>query len=180
MKRLKVFVRCQSLFQLSPWFFFLPSAVSSFSLFTANSLPLLQLPSSSIVLILSHYQSLPLSTSFTLGTNFSMLFLHLMDPICTHLINQMMCFFCCSLPTHLFPFICPWCAYSVSHIHVMYYVQHLHNRTHPRSHTDQPQCNAYHGCSSFLFGPKKRSHKLIYHNTFSHTYTHKTLNKNAL
>lgn len=99
-KRLKVFVRCQSLFQLSPWFFFLPSAVSSFSLFTANSLPLLQLPSSSIVLILSHYQSLPLSTSFTLGTNFSMFFLHLIDPNCTHLINQMMCFFCCSLPAH--------------------------------------------------------------------------------
>lgn len=115
------------------------NAVTGFSLFTANSLPLLQLSSLPSLFALSLCQSFDLF-QFLSATTFSrfsiVFFLHVINPICTRLRNQMVCFFCSSLPaTPLFPFICPWCAYSASHIHVLYYVQHQHCHTRPHSVT---------------------------------------------
>lgn len=165
------------------------NAVTGFSLFTANSLPLLQLSSLPSLFSRPLYQSFSLfqflsGSSATTFSCFAMvLFLHVIDPLCSRLINQMMCFFCSSLPaTPLFPFICPWCAYSVSHIHVLYYVQHLHCHTCPHTvthtliaHTNQ---NAARSCSSFCLG-LKNAHTSRLTAIPSHTPTHtlKTLIK---
>lgn len=80
------------------------NAVTGFSLFTANSLPLLQLSSLPSLFSRPLYQSLSLfqflsgSSANTFSCSSIVLFLHVIDPICSRLINQMMCFFCSSLP----------------------------------------------------------------------------------
>lgn len=83
-----------------------------------------------------------------------------------------MCFFCsCFLPTHLCSFICPRRAYSVSHIHVLYYVQHLHCHARPHTvthtHTDH---SAAHSCSSFSLA-LKNAHTSRFAAEASHTPT---------
>ncbi len=127
-----------------------------------------------LCLCLFQFLSDSFATTFSL---FSIIFfLHLINPICTRLINQMMCFFCSWLPAHpplpfhlslvciqCFPHTCPvLCATPTS----------SRTPTHCHTHTHRPQCSAHHSCSSFCLALKKCSHKLIYHNTFSHTYTH--------
>lgn len=117
-------------------------------------------------------------------SSFSIFFsLHRMNPICTRLINQMMCFFCSSLPAHppphfhlslvciqCFPHSCPVLCATPTPSRTP---THCHTNTHTHTDTHAPttvQCTSQ--LLQFSLGPEECSHKPIYHNIISHTYTH--------
>lgn len=171
------------------------SAVTAFSLFTANSLPLLHLSLSVIVLCLSPPSlSLPVSVVFSqfllLGplsppSPSSLFLLRLIGPICTHLINQMVRFFCCSLPAHPpFPFhLSLVCIQCFPHRRPVLWATPTpsrtptHSQTHTHAHSRRPQCSAYQSCSSFCLA-LKNVHTSWFTTRASHTP--KTLNKRML
>lgn len=186
-KRLKVFLRCQSLFQLGLWF--------SFTRCTTR-LPLLivycYLPSATAV-IFSSFIVLSINLSISLHLSFSVrLFLHTFSFFLHRLFpasdqpnlypsdksdDVFRLFFTSCPPTSslssvlgvhtVFPtyMSCTMCnTYTVTHTHAL-------SNTHAHTHTDH---SAVHITVAlvFLFGPEKCSDKMIYRSTFSHTHTH--------
>lgn len=180
MKRLKMFIRCQSLFEPRLWFDFfcflaLPGAqrCNRFSMLTASSLPL---PHLSFFFFFYNFLYPPLFSSASLDTSYSpagllFSFSIFSFPACNrdNLINQTMRFFCSPLPARPPPsfHLSSPCIQCFPHTHSVVCATPTLSYTYPPTTVL---------CSSQLFQSRLfilfRSQYLTYHNYPSHTHTH--------